>query len=70
MKRLPQVTVPLLARELGMTAPTARSALNHMVEFGVIEEMSGKKRDKVYVYRKYLDILEEGAEPFRAESRE
>lgn len=70
MKRLPQVTVPLLARELGMTAPTARSALNHMVEFGVIEEMSGKKRDKIYVYRRYLDILEEGAEPFCAESRE
>jgi Fic family protein len=67
MKRLPQVTVPLLASELGMTAPTARSALNHMVELGIIEEVSGKKRDKVYVYRKYLDILEEGAEPFRAE---
>lgn len=65
MKRLPQVTVPLLASELGMTAPTARSALNHMAELGVIEEMSGKKRDKVYVYRKYLDILEYGAEPFR-----
>lgn len=63
MKRLPQVTVPLLARELKMTAPTARSALNRMVSVGVLEEMSGKKRDKVYVYRKYLEILEDGAEP-------
>ncbi len=64
MKRLPQVTTPLLASELSMTAPTARSALNHMVRLGIIEEMSGKKRDKVYVYRTYLDLLEEGAEPF------
>lgn len=64
MKRLPQVTVPLLASELKMAAPTARSALNHMMELGIIEEISGKKRDKVYVYRKYLDFLEEGAEPF------
>lgn len=63
MKRLPQVTVPLLAKELKMTAPTARSALNHMQSIGVLEEISGKKRDKVYVYRKYLDILEDGAEP-------
>lgn len=31
MKLLPQVTVPLLAKELQITAPTARSALNHMV---------------------------------------
>lgn len=63
MKRLPQITVPFLAHELGMTAPTARSALNHMTSMGVLEVMSGKKRDKVYIYRKYLDILEEGAEP-------
>lgn len=67
MKRLPQVTVPLLASELKMTAPTARSALNHLTTLEVIEEISGKKRDKVYVYRKYLDILEEGAEPFKIE---
>lgn len=60
MKRLPQVTVPLLAKELKMSAPTARSALGHMTSIGILEEMSGKKRDKVYVYRKYLNILEEG----------
>lgn len=64
MKRLPQVTVPFLARELKMTAPTARSALNNMKSIGILEEISGKKRDKVYIYRKYLDILEAGAEPF------
>ncbi len=64
MKRLPRVTVLLLAKELKMTAPTARSALNHLKSIGVLEEISGKKRDKVYLYRRYLDILEEGTEPF------
>ncbi|MGL4426931.1 MAG: Fic family protein [Alphaproteobacteria bacterium] len=64
MKRLPQVTVPFLAKELKMTAPTARSALNHMKSMGILEEISGKKRDKTYIYRKYLDILEDGANPF------
>ena len=68
MKRLPQVTVPLLASELRMTAPTARSALKSMVDLGILEEVSGKKRDRIYVYRKYLDILEEGVEPFAARS--
>jgi Fic family protein len=67
MKRLPQVTVPLLAKELKITAPTARSALNHLESIGVLEEATGKKRDKVYVYRKYLDILEDGAEPLSVE---
>lgn len=66
MKRLPQVTVPLLAKALEITAPTARSALNHLKSIGVLEEISGKKRDKIYIYRKYLDILENGAKPFSA----
>ena len=64
MKKLPQVTSPLLTRELEITAPTARSALNLLTSIGIIEEISGKKRDKVYVYRKYLNILEEGTKPF------
>lgn len=65
LKKLPQVSVQLLAAELNMSAPTARSALQHMVALDILEEVSGKKRDKVYVYRKYLDILEYGAAPFR-----
>ncbi len=64
MKRLPQVTVPFLAKELHMSSPTARSALNHMTTMGILVETSGKKRDKVYVYRRYLEILEEGTNPF------
>ena len=67
MKRLPQVTVHILAKELNMTQQTARSALNKLKSIGVLAEVSGKKRDKVYIYRKYLDILEDGAEPFSAE---
>lgn len=63
IKRLPQVTVPLLARELNFTAPTARSALTHMTSLGILTEVSGKKRDKIYVYQKYLDLLEEGTTP-------
>ena len=64
LKKLPQVTTPLIAKQLNMTTPTARSSLNHMVAYGILEEISGKKRDKIYVYQKYLDILESGTEPF------
>ena len=64
LKLLPQVSVPLLAKQLDITAPTARSALNAMVNLNILEEISHKKRDKVYLYRKYLSILEEGTEPF------
>jgi Fic family protein len=58
------VNVPLIARELQITQPTARSALNNLVQIGVIEEVSGKKRDKIYIYRNYLDLLADGTKPF------
>lgn len=65
LKKLPQVSVPLLAKELNTSAPTARHALNTMVKLGILSETSGKMRDKIYVYTKYLAILEEGAQPFK-----
>lgn len=65
MKHLPQVSVPSLSKALGMTAPTARSSLENLVKIGILEEVSGKKRDKIYIYRAYLTLLEEGAEPFK-----
>jgi len=65
LKQLPQVSVQLLSQGLNMTEPTARTSLNHMVTLGILREMSGRKRDKVYVYQNYLSILEEGADPFK-----
>ncbi|MFN7710352.1 MAG: Fic family protein, partial [Holosporales bacterium] len=67
MKHLPQVTVPLLAQALNISAPTARKSLESMVAMKILDEVSGKKRDKVYIYRRYLSILEEGAEPLAHE---
>ena len=29
----------------------------------ILEEVTGGKRDKIYIYRRYLSILEEGTEP-------
>ena len=64
LKMLPQVTVSGLSNALGMSAPTARSALVHMMELGILKEVTGQKRHKIYVYRTYLTLLEEGADPF------
>ena len=64
LKKLPQVSVKSLSEELDMTAPTARAALNNLLILNIVEEISGKKKDKVYVYREYLNILEYGAKPF------
>ena len=53
-------TVPEAAEKLGITAPTTRAALNHLVELGVIKEVSGRERRKLYVYQALIDVLEAG----------
>ncbi len=62
LKHLPQVSVPTLAQSLGITQPSARNAVKALMQLGILVEVSGKRRDKVYVYRNYLTMLEEGNE--------
>ena len=61
--KLPQVTVPLLSPALGMSAPTARSCLSILAKKGILKEITGMQRDKIYVYKNYLDVLEKGTDP-------
>src|SRR3990167_134935 len=46
-----------------ITLPTANKSLHHLADLGIVKEITGKSRNKVYVYQKYLDILSEGAGP-------
>ncbi len=44
-----------------MTLPTANKALHHLASLGIVREITGKARNKIYAYQEYLDILSEGA---------
>lgn len=61
--KCPQGSVDFFAKECNISAPTSRQALNHLVECGIIHEITGQKRDKIYLYRAYLDILEKDTKP-------
>ena len=45
--------------------PTASTAVDHLQRLNILQEITGKQRRRLFVYRKYLDILNEGAEPLR-----
>jgi Fic family protein len=53
-------------RELtGKPLPTLLRALDGLQQLGIITETTGKERNKVFAYRAYLDILNQGTEPLR-----
>jgi hypothetical protein len=44
------------------TRPTAGRAIDLLVRAGVLQEISGRKRDRTFAYRSYLDRLRAGTE--------
>jgi Fic family protein len=56
-KRVPQVSSDVIAKEIKLSAPTIRMALRTLESIGIFGEISGKKRDKIYIFRRYLDLL-------------
>jgi len=44
---------------LETTKPTAAKAMDALVQAGVLHEIPGKRRDRVYAYRAYLAMLSE-----------
>ncbi len=70
LPRHPVVTVASVMKFVETTKPTAGRAIELLVAAGVLVETTGKKRDRSFVYRGYLDRLRvgtdlDGAQVFR-----
>jgi Fic family protein len=53
----PLFSIKSAAREMKVTFPTASAAVMRLAEAGVLQEASGKRRGRLFVYGKYLDVL-------------
>lgn len=63
LKRKIAISTNDVIAQTGLTRPTAIAAFAKMTELGMVNEVTGKKRNTVFVYPAYLNILSEGAEP-------
>ena len=59
----PVASIKDIRRRTGVAAPTAGRAIDALEKLGIVEEITGRQRDRIFVYRRYLNILNEGAEP-------
>ncbi|CAG0990313.1 hypothetical protein PHYC_02253 [Phycisphaerales bacterium] len=57
LPRRPVVTAPMVSKALGVTAPTARKAMDVLADAGVLKETTGKDRDRAFAYGEYLEVL-------------
>ncbi len=63
LQKTPIADTPRIKEKCKLTLPTIIKALNQLENLGIVKEITGKARNKIYVYKEYLDILNKGTEP-------
>jgi len=63
LRARPIATVTDLAERTGVTYPTAAKSMESLTTLGIAREITGRKRDRVFAYDRYIAILNEGTEP-------
>ena len=61
--RRPVLSASQLSMDLALPTPTIRRALSVLVELKLINEITGQRRNRVWLYQDYYAILSEGAGP-------
>jgi len=65
LQRTPILSIVNAAPKIGISAPTVAKSLEHLRQLGIVRELTGKQRHRMFVYEPYLAILNEGMEPIR-----
>ena len=65
MQRNPIISIPTAAEGIGISAPTVAKSLEHMQQLGMLREITGRQRHRLFAYDAYIAILSEGTEPIR-----
>lgn len=52
-----------VCKATGLSFPAASSAMGLLTDLGIARELTGKRRNRVFVYDRYLATLSEGTEP-------
>jgi Fic family protein len=63
MQRRPIITIQAASKELKLSLPTVGKSLEHLINIGIVRELTGKQRRRVFAYSKYLAVLDRGTEP-------
>lgn len=58
----PLVTVPGIQRKLNISRQTANGLVKKFVNVGILEEITGKKRYRCFLFRDYVDLMKKGTE--------
>jgi Fic family protein len=62
LKKRIAIRIPETAEACGTTKPTVKRAIEDLQQLGIVAEITGKPRNKVYIYSEYLETLNQDDE--------
>jgi len=63
LQQRPVASIPLLAQATGLSAPTVSASLRMLAKLGIVRELTGKRRNRIFGYDRYVALLGEGTQP-------
>jgi DNA-binding IclR family transcriptional regulator len=62
LRARPVTSLREVVRATGLTPPTAGTAMAELASRGIARELTGRRRNRVFTYDRYVKILSEGTE--------
>ena len=60
LREAPIASIAKVAQRSGLSVPTVTTSLKHLGKLGIVRELTGRKRGRLYSYDRYMSILSEG----------
>ncbi|MFU8822143.1 MAG: Fic family protein, partial [Gammaproteobacteria bacterium] len=54
---MPRFTIERVRKSLDTTFPTANAAVRVLEDLGIVTEMTGQKKNRIYSYQRYVELL-------------
>jgi Fic family protein len=61
----PLLSIQKACEMTGLWPTTVTAVMKHLEKLGIVKEISGARRNRLYSYTQYISILSEGTEPIR-----
>jgi hypothetical protein len=62
LKARPILSLPATCARTGLSFPAASSAMDLLMDLGLARERTGRRRNRIFAYDRYLAILNAGTE--------
>lgn len=63
LQQRPIISITAACKALELTHPAVNKSLRKLEEMNVVKEITGRQRNRLYLYESYMNILNEGLEP-------